>query len=175
MIAVMATPLEANVYLDGVKSGLTPRNLRNVPLGTHTVRVTRPRYASEEREVVLTADQPTARVDFSLSPERSARGGASAGGRAAAGAAARSAAASGSRAGQAGRQSLVIDSRPPGARVRVDGAEVGTTPVTVTSVAAGRHRLELQMPGYRPWSETLTVTAGRDRQVTATLERNDRR
>jgi hypothetical protein len=171
-IAVMATPLEANVYLDGVKSGLTPRNLKNVPLGTHTIRVTRPGYASEQREVVLTADQSTVRVDFALSTARSPRGEAAAGGRVAAGTAAGP---PGVRAGEAGRQSLVVESRPPGARVRVDGVDVGTAPVTVSPVASGKHKLEVQLPGYRLWTETLTVTAGRARQVTASLERNDRR
>jgi len=173
-IAVMATPLEANVYLDGVKSGLTPRNLRNVPVGTHTIRVTRPGYASEERQVVLTADQSTVRVEFALSPARSPRGEA-AGGRLPAGTAVRLAGTPGARAGEAGRQSLVVESRPPGARVRVDGVDVGTAPVTVSPVTSGKHKLEVQLPGYRLWTETLTVAAGRARQVTATLERNDRR
>jgi hypothetical protein len=39
----------------------------------------------------------------------------------------------------------------------------------------GTHTIELRMPGYKPWSQRLTVAAGDNRRVTASLERDNTR
>ncbi len=45
--------------------------------------------------------------------------------------------------------SLRIESEPPGAQVRIDDRQVGTTPVTVPGVKMDeRHRIDLTLPGY---------------------------
>jgi serine/threonine-protein kinase len=152
------------VYLDGERDGLTPRNLRKVPLGTHTIRVTRPAYATQEREVVLTAKEPSAVVEFTLRPGQ-------------AGVPARPAPSSKPAARQGVptpavvSPSLAIVTRPPGARVRVDGRDVGVTPLTVTPLQPGPHSVELQLQGYRPWTATVTLAAGQRRRLSASLER----
>jgi len=74
-----------------------------------------------------------------------------------------------------GQQSLVIQTRPAGARVRVGGRDVGVTPVTVSPIRPGLHKIELRMDGYRPWAETLTVKAGQVRRVAVSLERASQR
>jgi len=44
---------------------------------------------------------------------------------------------------------LVVESDPPGARVRLDGQEVGTTPLTVLDQRLDeRHRIDLVLPGH---------------------------
>ena len=62
--------------------------------------------------------------------------------------------------GAATTGSLVIDSRPSGARVIVDGAEVGVTPLTLPTVAAGVRQVRLELTGYLPISATVVVEAG---------------
>jgi hypothetical protein len=148
--------LEANVFVDGERRGMTPRNLKDVPLGSHTVRVTRPGYAPQEQTVVLTAEEPAASPTFTL---RRAAGEAPAG---------------------AGRTPavksvliVIIESTPPGARIRIDGRDLGPTPLTVRQLRPGTHALELRMPGYKPWSQRLTVAAGENRRITAALERDN--
>jgi hypothetical protein len=148
---------QANVYLDGVRSGLTPRSLRNVPLGSHVIRITRPGYEPQEQTVVLTAEEPSASLSFTL------RRGS---GRAAAG-----------QPAPAVRSVLTvfIDSNPQGARIRIDGRDLAPTPLMVRQLRPGTHTLELRLPGYKPWTQRLTVAAGDDRRITATLERDTTR
>ena len=71
--------------------------------------------------------------------------------------------------------SLRFESRPDGARVLIDGAFVGTTPVVVADVPSGRHRVSVERDGYQPWTTTVDVTADRRQRVAASLERLPRR
>jgi hypothetical protein len=150
-LQISASP-QANIYLDGERGGMTPRNLDRVPLGSHTIRVTRPGYAEQEQTVVLTAEEPSARLAFTLRR-----------GSAAAPTAPRSV------------LTVLIESTPPGARIRIDGRDLGPTPLMVRQLRPGTHALDVRMPGYRPWSQRLTVAAGDSRRVMATLEREPTR
>jgi serine/threonine-protein kinase len=149
---------QANVYLDGQRQGMTPRSLRNVPLGRHAVRVTRPGYSDEEQVIVLTAEEPAAALKFTLR---------------------RAGAAPTAGAGQAPAVRSVltvfIESTPPGARIRIDGRDLAPTPLTVRQLRPGTHTIELRLPGYRTWSQRITVAAGDNRRITATLERDNPR
>jgi hypothetical protein len=53
---------------------------------------------------------------------------------------------------------LKIVSVPPGARLKVDGQDIGITPV-VGRFAVGTHQLDLTKEGYAPGSTPLEVTA----------------
>jgi len=59
---------------------------------------------------------------------------------------------------------VVIRSDPSGAKVRLDGDEVGVTPLTV-EMLEGRHVYELSRGGYKPYVDTIAVTAGETREV----------
>ena len=75
--------------------------------------------------------------------------------------------------GTAGRfvGGLIVDSRPTGARVFLDGKLVGTTPMTLESVGAGEHAIRLERDGYRRWSSSVRIVASEKNRVTASLER----
>ena len=66
---------------------------------------------------------------------------------------------------------LTIDSTPSGARVFVDGQELGETPLArENDFAAGAEvTVRLVKSGYQPW--TGTFVGGRTAQVEATLQR----
>jgi hypothetical protein len=66
---------------------------------------------------------------------------------------------------------VYVDSRPRGARVSIDGRFVGVTPVRVPDIRIGTHVVRLELPDYRIWSSTATVTAGQEQRVTGSLER----
>jgi len=138
--------------VDGERRGMTPRNLDRVPLGSHIIRVTRPGYAQQEQTVVLTAEEPSARLAFTLRR-----------GSAAAPTAPRSV------------LTVLIESTPAGARISIDGRDLGPTPLMVRQLRPGTHTLEVRMPGYRLWSQRLTVAAGDSRKIMATLEREPAR
>lgn len=74
-----------------------------------------------------------------------------------------------------GTGSLMADSRPPGARVILDGRAIGKTPLKLTNVKSGPHTVRLEMAGYRPWTTEITVVAGRDTRVAGSLERTPNR
>ena len=146
---------QANVFLDGQRQGMTPRNLRNVPLGRHTIRVTRPGYATQEQAVVITAEEPTASLDFTLRRSDAA-------------------APAGAAQAPAVRSVLVVvvESNPPGARIRIDGRDLAPAPLTVRQLRPGTHTLELRLAGYKTWTQRITVAAGDNRRIVATLERD---
>ena len=55
---------------------------------------------------------------------------------------------------------LAIQSEPAGAKVLVDGTERGVAPVTITDLAPGEHRVELQTEGVTAAKHTVVVQAG---------------
>ncbi|KUG14947.1 hypothetical protein ASZ90_015401 [hydrocarbon metagenome] len=65
--------------------------------------------------------------------------------------------------------SITVNSVPSGATVTLDGSSSQITPATFYNVAAGSHSLYVTHSGYQPWSRTVTVSAGQNTPVTASL------
>jgi hypothetical protein len=63
---------------------------------------------------------------------------------------------------------LRIDSDVPGAQVFVDNKFVGTAPATVTGVAPGQRKVNVQAPGFESVAEFVDVTPG-ERDVVISL------
>jgi hypothetical protein len=147
-LLVHSSPEGASVSVDGVEHGMTPVAIRGLALGTRTVLVTRPGYRSAQRQVTLTPDRPSRTLEVGLAQMTAA---------APAGAVARDGA-------------LVVDSRPAGAAVTLDGRPAGVTPLALASIAPGPHTVRIERPGYRPVSTTVIVTAGQRARVAARLE-----
>ena len=55
---------------------------------------------------------------------------------------------------------LKFESSPSGAEIYFDGEYKGTTPSTISGVAAGSHTLEFRYSGYTTWNSTITVASG---------------
>jgi len=66
--------------------------------------------------------------------------------------------------------SLRVDSDPPGAVVLVDGEEAARrTPTLLPDLSPAGHRIEVVLPGYRPWVQMVHVSEGTLRIVRARL------
>ena len=130
------------VFIDGDRRGVTPLTVQKLPLGTRRVRVQRDGFTTEERQVALTRSRPSRSLDLRLTRTEPA---------AAAGAA--------SGAATAKTGTLVIESRPTGATVLINGRPAGTTPVTVGDLAPGSYTVQLQLADFRPISTTVRVVA----------------
>jgi len=65
---------------------------------------------------------------------------------------------------------LVVESRPVGATVFLDGKGVGVTPLTLPNVGIGSHVVRLDLAGHRRWSTSIRVVAGERERVAASLE-----
>jgi hypothetical protein len=154
-ITVRTTPAGARVTIDGKDVGKSPLTIPNLARGTHTVRVIRDGYSTVERRVVITPSQPASTLTLNLA-------------RATAPSAARPPAPSESESPLTA--SLMIESRPSGATVFVDGKRVGTTPLAIPGLSVGAHAVRMEMAGYKPWSASVRVVAGEKNRVAASLE-----
>ena len=56
-ISVSSNPSGANVYLDGTSKGTTPTTLHNVPIGSHTVKLTKSGYNDVSSTVTVSSGQ----------------------------------------------------------------------------------------------------------------------
>jgi hypothetical protein len=159
-LLVRSVPSGARVVLDLEPRGVTPLALRSLSLGTHNVEVTYLGYEPRQARVVLTAERPAHSIDFELRTTAAA---------AAASSAPRRTVASDTPG------ELRVDSRPRGARVLLDNAPVGTTPLLLPGIRPGSHTVRLELPGYHPVSTSVNVEAGGRARVAASLEAQENR
>ena len=145
---IRSTPADADVLLNGQARGKTPLVMRDLALGSYTIRVVRDGFVSEEQTLQLTAQRPTAATTFNL---RTMPASASA------------------VAGGSG--GMTVQSRPRGARVFVNDRLIGSTPAIIPALPAGPATVRLEMDGYQPWATTVRVSAGAQTRVAASLER----
>lgn len=151
-LLVRSTPAGATVTIDGADRGRTPVALRDLSLGTRHVVVTRPGFTPAERRITLTADRPSRSIEVTLSPLGASRP-----------------APARPRNAAAAVGTLLVESRPPGAAVTIDGRPSGTTPLTLGSVTPGVHTVLIELVGYRPVTTTVEVKAGARARVAASL------
>jgi hypothetical protein len=68
------------------------------------------------------------------------------------------------------RGSLVVNSRPSGARVFVNGRSVGQTPLVLKNQPAGSRAIRVALDGYEPWSSAVQVVADTETRLRAELK-----
>jgi hypothetical protein len=145
-VLVRSTPPGARVFVDGHGGGETPTTVRDLARGTHQVRLVRDGYTTVERRIAITAAQPSQTLTVAMvktPPPAPAKTEAP----------------------------LVVESKPSGAVVFLDGRQVGTTPLTFPLVQVGSHSVRITLEGYRPWTSAVQVGAAETNRVTASLER----
>lgn len=65
---------------------------------------------------------------------------------------------------------LRIATSPPGATLRINGLDRGTTPVRVANIPEGQASIDLNMAGFHPYKDTVRLMAGDDRELSVTLQ-----
>lgn len=68
--------------------------------------------------------------------------------------------------------SIEVHSTPEGAEVYVDGAFVGNAPATL-KLAPGQHTIRMSQSGFKEWSREITVQAGSEAHLSASLDKQD--
>ncbi len=149
-LLVRSEPPGATVTVDGVDRGRTPLALSDVSFDTYRVEVSREGFRSEATQVALTPAAAVASIQIELQrgvdpPPAPVLG------------------------------ALLVESRPPGARVVIDGREVGTTPTVVADVVAGTRSVRIELNGYQPWEASVDVPASDQVRVGASLDLLSRR
>ncbi len=158
-VLVRSMPSGARVVVDGKDRGQTPVAIEDLAAGEHRVRVVRDGFTAAERRVVVTSSRPSQILSVPLAREPVAA-------RKTAAAPVRADARPAAEAG-----TLVVESRPTGATVLVDGRRAGATPLSLGDVRAGTHTIQLERDGYRTWSASVVVAGGEQNRVTASLEK----
>jgi hypothetical protein len=135
--------------------------------GPYAVRLVQPGYTVAREDVTLSEADParTLSVGMRREPTAGTRGGSS--GRATAGPEPRRP--SVTRSPFSG--TIYVDSLPRGARVLIDGRQMGTTPVSIPDIAIGSHVVRLELADHRAWTTSTRVTAGQETRVSGSLER----
>jgi hypothetical protein len=144
-LLVRSTPSGAQVYVNGRRRGTTPLAMRDLAPGTYTLRVSREGFADSSRRVTVSASGARD-VSVRLAARTPPRPATFTG-------------------------TLYVDSRPRGARVLLDGKEIGTTPMQLGEVRAGAHVVRLELKDHRTWTSATRVVAGEIVRVTGSLER----
>lgn len=152
-LILRTTPAGARVTIDGRDVGITPLTTQSLSPGQHVVRLAHQGYVAAERRVRIGSAQPAQSIDVELVARP-----------------AREIAAS-SAAPERTSGSLTFDSRPAGARVFVDEALVGTTPLQIDAITSGDHGVRFELDGFGPWSTTVRVVGGARTRVSGSLER----
>jgi len=65
-LLIRSVPADADVQVNGRAAGKTPLTVRDLTLGSYTIRVVRDGYAAEERTLRLTTQQPTQSTTLTL-------------------------------------------------------------------------------------------------------------
>lgn len=65
--------------------------------------------------------------------------------------------------------SVYVSSSPTGSALYVDGSYYGLTPHSVDGLSTGTHSVKVTRSGYQDWGSTVSVSAGQQSSVTATL------
>jgi hypothetical protein len=131
-VTVVSDPAGAQVFVDGAPMGTTPFS-GNVGAGARTIGVDLAGYERADRSLTLAAGEQR-NIDVILAV-RQVEAPAAAG-------------------------FLTVRSDPPGAAVRLDGAEVGRTPVEQAQAAAGEHVVRVDAGDGRVWEDRVRVDAG---------------
>ncbi len=128
---VETNPSGAGIWLDGIYKGASPVTIPNVTAGDHTLKAEKSGYYPSENLVTVIAGI-TNPVTISLTaiPPVPTTG------------------------------TMVIQSNPDGADVRVDGTYKGLTNLTIPGISAELHTVRVEKTGYSPWEDTISVAAG---------------
>ena len=131
MILVEADVTGAEVYIDGERHpDLTPTLLREVAEGPHVIEVRKEPAMPWKQTITVIADQ-TAKVSAQLQASMKGPSG-----------------------------SIRVISNVEGARVFLDGTELGPAPMDIKDAEPGEHVVEVKAEGYLIREERVTVSAG---------------
>jgi hypothetical protein len=176
-LVVTSDPSKASVTVNGKWRGRTPLTVEPLGFGKYDVRVVQPGYEIARERFALSADSASKTIDVDLRPVKKQASGEAPKPRASQTPPSRTppppkpAPASVATRLAASTGELYVDSRPQGARVFVDGKEVGVTPLRLDGQRVGSHHVQLVLTDHSTWTTTTKVEAQGVARVSGSLER----
>jgi PKD repeat protein len=150
-LTIQSIPTNAAIRLDGIDQGTTPKSVPNLKAGAHTVTLSYPGYNDWTGTVTIVTGA-TMPITITLI----AKSGTSSGTLPA-------------TIAPSGTGTLAIRSAPDGANVYLDGERLGVTPLILSTVTPGTHRVLLTHSGYADYEETVQVSIGAESEVAAEM------
>lgn len=139
-ITIKTDPMGADVYVDDVKVGTTPYQMKKITLGSHVVELRRTGFESYADIVNIVKGEVNRQLEnVTLAAMRLAYG------------------------------TLYVASTPDAADITVDGEYMGRTPQTLELVV-GNHIVVVTKQGTTPATKTVTVNEGMTTNVNLYLE-----
>jgi hypothetical protein len=169
-IAVTSNPPGADIELDGTFVGNTPSTI-GVTAGDHTIHVTKSGYKVWERKIKVNGGTISVTAELEAAAESDASKQVP---DTAAPVTPSTSPVASRDAGTTPPELLVVvdvTSDPNGAEINVDDAAVGKAPMTL-QLKPGQHAFRMFMNGYQNWAQWITIQAGPEVHITATLEKS---
>ena len=138
-LSIDSNPRGARVYLDNNYKGETPLSLKNISVGQYSLKLLLPGY-EEWNSTVAVLPILTVKVSTDLVPNA-----------------------------QNDTGSIAVDSNPRGARVYLDNAYKGQTPINLRDISVGRHSIKLLLSGYQEWTREISVSRSQTARVSVDL------
>lgn len=130
-LSIVTNPTNANLYLNGIYQGSSPRSINSVAIGTHELKVNLDGYYESTQLVSIFAGQTTS-VYINLIPINQ----------------------------QTETGSLKITTYPSGADIRINNVLVGSSPLTINNLPVGYQYLKASKTGYNEYSEAILIYNG---------------
>lgn len=161
-VSVFSTPAGATVYIDGVYYGSAPVTADLAP-ASHAIKVSLAGYndyiasvsvaAGQSLPLYVTLVQASGTFTATTAPTLMQA----------------TTTTTVSLPPQAGQGSVMLYSRPPGAKVYIDGTYIGIAPAGRRSVTAGTHAVLFTMEEYEDFPTSITVTADQTAEFIAAM------
>ncbi len=148
----------AVVYLDGDSIGYTPLANLSFPSGRHVVQLASTGYQTLDTLLYLAPGQAL-NLTFSLNRRQESGPGAES----------TETEPQGDLLSSVINAQVIIQSKPAGAEIWINGDYRGQTPARLDNLGPGDFQLSIQKSGYQKHSRRLTLQAGTSRQVTVSL------
>lgn len=144
-ISIISVPSGATIIMDGQSIGATtPVTIESMSSGSHYVSLRLSGYQDYTQNVIV-SDNATSSISVTLT-------------------------ALPTTTQQITNGSIRIDSDPSSAAIFLNTEYLGRTPMTIYNLTPGMYRILLQKIGYQDWSDRISVAAGMQKDVYATLD-----
>ncbi len=139
-ITVNSEPAGATVLLNEEEKGVTPLELSSLPFGKYLLKLRMKGYQDAQQEVEISDQITELNVPVTLEKAQPQVG------------------------------TLIVDSNPSGAFIIIQSRVLGVTPKTLNNQKPGTLDITLKKDGYREYSGSVQVTAGKKATFSGLLE-----
>ncbi len=151
---ITSNPSGANIYIDGYYAGITPKTMDGLTPGSHTVRVTLPKYHDYTTTTTIFAGQSSSvYANFKITTSTQSPAPIPV-----------------VKPSLKYYSSLAITSSPSGAHIYIDGFYRGITPTNLSDLNPGSHTVRIAKTDYNTYSTSISLSEGNSTQVSADLK-----